>query len=71
MTLKIETIEQTECDICHAKDIRQRKYVVVIKKNNWDICFNCFDKFNNVMSFLNITVGLDIKYQVVELEKGE
>lgn len=43
MTIKTETVEYIECDICHQKDIRGRKKRVVIKGHTWDVCFNCFE----------------------------
>lgn len=63
MTTKTEVIEYVECDMCHAKDIRMRKYQVVIANKTLDICFNCFLHLKDVMAFLNNDVGLGIEWK--------
>ena len=58
-----------QCDMCKHEILEDRFTRVVLRELTWDLCVHCADKLLPSLQFLNITVGIDVLYNVLEGEQ--
>lgn len=66
-----KTIKIVTCDMCRTDITNYPKYSIQLKGFKWDLCEHCHKKLNEVMSFLTITVGLEIEYKLLPPSQGD